>query len=52
MIEYIIDLDHKFNADEIKRLTDYKLYAPSDVFKASLEGKLDKNEYDHENGKL
>ena len=52
MMEYVIDLDHKFNTDEMKRLTDYKLYAPSDVFKASLEDKLDTNEYDHEIGKL
>ena len=52
MMEYVIDLDDKFNTDEIKRLPDYKLYAPSNVFKASLEGKLDINEYDSEIGKL
>ena len=52
MMEYVIDLDHKFNTDEIKGLTDYELYAPSDVFKASLEGNSDVNEYDSEIGKL
>ena len=52
MMEYVIDLDHKSYTDEIKRLTDYKLYVPSDVFKALFEGQLDINEYDSEIGKL
>ena len=50
MIEYVIDLGHKFNTDEIKRLTDYMLQMM--FFKASLEGKLDINEYNYEIGKL
>jgi len=40
------DLDIDFDADEIQILTEYGLYAPSDVLKASINGTLDFHEYD------
>ena len=40
------DMDVGFDKDEIQKLTDYKLYAPSDVLKGSINGILDINEYD------
>ena len=40
------DLDKDFDADEIQKLTEFKLYAPSDVLKASIDGTLDIDEYD------
>ena len=45
------DIDKGFNKDEVNKLTKYGLYAPSDVFKASIEGSLDFDEYDSNIGK-
>ena len=40
------DIDAGFDIDEIKKLTEYKLYPPSHVLKASIDGTLDIDEYD------
>jgi len=40
------DLDADFNVDEIKKLTEYELYPPSQVLQASINGTLDIEEYD------
>ena len=40
------NLDKDFDTDEIQKLTEYGLYAPSDVLKASIDGTLDFNKYD------
>ena len=40
------DIDAGFDLDEIKKLTEYKLYPPSHVLKASIDGDLDIDEYD------
>ena len=41
----IADMDRGFQPEEIKFLIDNELYAPSDVFKAVRNKKLDHNEY-------
>ena len=45
------DIDSGFNADEVEKLTQYGLYAPSDVLKAVLDKTLDIDEYDGNIGK-
>ena len=45
------DIDTGFNVDEIKKLTEYKLFPPSQVLKASIDGTLDIDEYDEKIGK-
>ena len=45
------DIDAGFNLDEIKKLTEFKLYPPSHVLKASIDGNLDIDEYDTNIGK-
>ena len=45
------NVDAGFDKDEIQKLTKYKLYPPSDVLKASIDGTLDINEYDENLGK-
>ena len=45
------DLDQGFNKDEVKKLTKFGFYAPSDVLKASIEGSLNFYEYDRNVGK-
>ena len=45
------DIDSGFNTDEVEKLTQYGLYAPSDVLKASIDGTLDIDEYDSNIGK-
>jgi len=49
--QYKSDLDTGFSKDEIQKLMEYNLYAPSDVLKASMKGELDINEYDNNIGK-
>ena len=44
--EFKSNVDAGFDKEEIKKLTDYKLYAPSDVLKASIDGTLDFYKYD------
>ena len=46
------DLDKEFDADEIQKLTKYRLYTPSDVLKASIDGTLDFDEYNENIGKM
>ena len=45
------DIDSGFNPDEIQKLTQYGLYAPSDVLKAVLDKTLDIDVYDDSIGK-
>ena len=45
------DIDSGFDVNEIERLIEYKLYSPSDVLKATINGKLDIDEYDAKLGK-
>ena len=45
------DIDSGFNADKVEKLTQYGLYAPSDVLKDVLDKKLDIDEYDSSIGK-
>ena len=45
------DTDSGFNADEVEKLTQYGLYAPSDVLKGVLDKTLDIDEYDGNIGK-
>ena len=45
------DIDAGFNVDEIKKLTEYNLFPPSQVLKASIDGTLDIDEYDENLGK-
>ena len=45
------DIDSGFNADEVEKLIQHGLYAPSDVLKASTDGTLDIDEYDSNIGK-
>ena len=45
------DIDTGFDKDEIQKLMKYKLYPPSDVLKASIDGTLDIDEYDNNLGK-
>ena len=45
------DMDTGFDKDEIQKLIIYKLYPPSDVLKASIDGTLDIDEYDNNLGK-
>lgn len=40
------DINAGFDLDEIKKLTEYKLYPPSHVLNASIDGDLDIDEYD------
>ena len=40
------DIDAGFNVDEIKKLTEYNLFPPSQVLQASIDGTLDIDEYD------
>ena len=49
--EFKSNIDAGFDKDEILKLTKYKLYPPSDVLKASVDGTLDINEYDANLGK-
>ena len=46
------DLDKGFNLNEIEILIKYEMYAPSDVFKALKNKKIDFDEYDKNIGKL
>jgi len=46
-----IDADIDINVDEIQKLTNYGLCAPSDVLKASINGTMDVDEYDEDIGK-
>ena len=48
---YKSDLDKGFNTDEIKTLTKYKLYAPSDVLKGVQNEEVDFDVYDKDLGK-
>ena len=48
---YKSDLDKGFNTDEIKTLTKYELYAPSDVLKGVQNKNIDFNVYDKDLGK-
>ena len=45
------DIDAGFNADEIKKLTEYELYPPSQVLQDSVKGELDIGDYDKSIGK-
>ena len=45
------DIDIGFDKDEIQKLAEYGLDAPSDVLKASIDGTLDMDEYDENLGK-
>ena len=45
------DIDAGFNVDEIKKLTKYELYPPSQVLQASVKGELDIDDYDQSIGK-
>ena len=45
------DLDSGFDVDEIKKLTEYNLYPPSQVLQASVKGEFDIDEYDQSIGK-
>ena len=45
------DIDKGFNKDEVNKLTEYGLYAPSDVLKATIDGTLDIDEYNSNIGK-
>ena len=45
------DIDASFNVDEIKKLTKYELFPPSQVLQASIDGSLDIDEYDENLGK-
>ena len=45
------DIDAGFNVDEIKKLTQYELFPPSQVLQASIDGSLDIDEYDENLGK-
>ena len=40
------DMDSGFDVDEIKKLTEYKLFPPNQVLQASVKGKFDMDEYD------
>ena len=48
---YKSDLDKGFNIDEIKTLTKYELYAPSDVLQGVQNKNIDFNVYDKDLGK-
>jgi len=43
--EFKSDIDAGFDKEEIQKLTNHGLDAPSDVFKASIDGTLDFDEY-------
>ena len=45
------DFDAGFNVDEIKKLTKYELFPPSQVLQASIDGTLGIDEYDENLGK-
>ena len=45
------DMDSGFDVDEIKKLTEYNLYPPSQVLQASVKGEFDIDEYDQSIGK-
>ena len=45
------DIDAGFNVDEIKKLTKYELFPPSQVLQALIDGSLDIDEYDENLGK-
>ena len=45
------DFDKGFDVDEIKKLTEYKLFPPSQVLKASVKGDLNIDDYDELLGK-
>ena len=45
------NIDAGFDSDEIKKLTKYELYPPSQVLQASIDGTLDIDEYDENLGK-
>ena len=45
------DVDAGFDKEEIKKLTKYELYPPSDVLTASINGTLDIDEYEEKIGK-
>ena len=49
--EFKSDIDTGFDTDEIKKLMEYGLYAPSDVLKSSIDGTLDIDEYNKNLGK-
>ena len=50
-VKYKADIDKNFTPDELQRLMDYQLYAPSDVMKAVMDKVLDWKEYDIRLGK-
>ena len=45
------NIDAGFDSDEIKKLTKYEFYPPSQVLQASIDGTLDIDEYDENLGK-
>ena len=45
------DLDVDFDVDEIKKLSKYQLYPPSQVLQASVKGEFDIDDYDKSIGK-
>ena len=49
--EFKSNIDTGFDKDEIQKLTEFGLYPPSDVLKASIDGTLDIDEYDKNLGK-
>jgi len=49
--ELKFNIDAGFDIDEIKKLTEYKLFPPSQVLQASIDGTLDFDEYDEILGK-
>ena len=46
------NLDAGFDDDEIQKLIQYNLLAPRSVFKASIQGDIDINDYDENIGKM
>ena len=48
--KYKSDIDKGFSAEEIQKLIDYELLAPSDVLHGSVTGDLDFDEYNEKNG--
>ena len=50
-VKYKADIDKNFSSEEIQRLMDYQLRAPSDVMKAVMDKVLDWKEYDIRLGK-
>ena len=49
--KYRADIDKNFNPEEMQRLIDYQLPAPSDVMKAIMDNELNWKEYDIRLGK-